>query len=46
MQRINSLNKTKNFSIVTFEESLNLDNYVDRECGYMLSKFYLALLII
>ena len=28
MQRINSLNKTKNFSIVTFEESLNLDNYV------------------
>jgi hypothetical protein len=34
MQRINSLNKTKNFSIVTFEESLNLDNYVDRENGY------------
>ena len=46
MQRINPLNKTKIFSIVIFEESLNLDNYVDRECGYMLYRFYLALLII
>ena len=34
LQRINPLNKTKNFNIVTFEESLNLDDYVDRECGY------------
>ena len=33
LQRINPLNKTKNFSIVTFDQSLNLDNYVVRECG-------------
>ena len=31
LQRINPLNKAKNFSIVILEESLNLDNYVDRE---------------
>ena len=40
LQRINPLNKTKNFSIVTFEESLNLDIYVDRECGYTKNAIY------
>ena len=34
LQRIDPLNKTKNFSVVTFEDSINLENYVDRECGY------------
>jgi len=40
LQRINPLNKTKNFSIVTFEESLNLDDYINRECGYTKKVIY------
>ena len=40
LQRINPLNKTKNFSILTFEESLNLDNYVDREWWYTKKAIY------